>query len=364
MFKGLRVPEQVFTVIMWIVSLVFAAFLIGFGRLVIGDLPSVTSPVNLEDFMDRATAQKLEAEQVAIGAKRRSIDKKSEDADLVLESARKDYTAAREAYDTWVSTRRATTDPAQDPEVISRTRGLDGLNAKVRAVEQTRETLAAEKLTAERVQSDINQRMQDLRGQAAAPYAKAQFRQEMNVFGLRLLITLPLLVIAGWLINKKRKSDYWPLMRGFVLFAAFAFFVELVPYLPSYGGYVRYIVGIVLTAIASHYVIKWMRHYLANRVVSEQKAEVERKQSIKYEDALKKMSANVCPGCERPTASTGDVQADFCVHCGMQLFDHCKKCDSRKLAFFRYCMKCGTTAASETASGFVATGQAAPNTPV
>jgi ribosomal protein L32 len=358
MFKGLRVPEKLFTILMWIVSIVFAGFLIGFGRLVIGDLPRVEQPVEINQFVDRTAQTKLDQQRAGLESRRDANARAREDAELKLETARRDYEAAREAYDTWISTRKATTDPAQDPEVISRNRQLDILNGKVRAAEKVREALSGERLEIDRGFTQIDIDRSNLESAAFPAFERATFLQDLRVFMLRLALTLPLLVIAFWMVAKKRKSEYWPLMRGFVLFAAFAFFVELVPYLPSYGGYIRYLVGIVLTIIASHYIIKWMRHYLANRAVAEQKAEVERKQSIRYEDALKKMSANVCPGCERATATTGDVAADYCVHCGMQLFDTCKSCNTRKLAFFRFCMKCGTAAthshATGPSSGFVA----------
>lgn len=349
MFKVLRVPEKFFSVVMWIVSLVFAGFLMGLGQLVIGDLPLASQPVQITQFIDPVALAKVQAERSALDARLDALSPRSEAAALRTESARKEYQSAKQQYDNWISTRQATTDAAQDPEVIGRTKRLDTLSDAVREAEKVSEAISAERLAIDNALSANGVQRSNLEVGARDAYEAAEFKSELFVFGLRLLVTLPLLVLAGWLVLKKRKSEYWPLMRGFALFALYAFFFELVPYLPSYGGYVRYIVGIALTLVAGHYTIKWMRHYLATRAVVEQQAEVERKQSIRYEDALKKMSSGVCPGCERAVATTDAVPADFCVHCGMNLFDHCAKCDSRKLSFFRYCMKCGTVAAGNAA---------------
>ena len=130
---------------------------------------------------------------------------------------------------------------------------------------------------------------------------------------------------------------------GSFCLALFAFFVELVPYLPSYGGYVRYIVGIVLTVIGGRYAIQALQRYLERQKLAEAQPAQTRQREMDYDQAQARMTKNICPGCER-TVDMKDGKTDFCPHCGLCLFDHCGHCSTRKNAFARYCFSCGTSA--------------------
>ncbi|HEX7639633.1 MAG TPA: serine endopeptidase [Burkholderiaceae bacterium] len=345
MLKSLRVPERLFQVGMWIISLVFAGFLAGLGAKVVADLPGVEPAPALEQFADQPALAQAHAGVAQAQSQQADLHAERDRLQLELTAAGNAYQSADETFRNWLGARTATTDPAQDPEVVRRTRALDQLKATQRQAQARVEAVDRQVLAAEQAERAQQQVVERLLEAARQPWEHARFVSDMKVFGARLALTLPLLVLAGWMIARKRRSEYWPLMRGFVLFAVYAFFFELVPYLPSYGGYVRYGVGIVLTMVAGHYGVRAMRRYLARRQEIERQTEAERRRTLAADEAIRRLAANVCPGCERPVMTTGDAAANFCVSCGLKLYDRCRACETRKNAFFHFCPTCGTGAA-------------------
>jgi hypothetical protein len=343
MSKTLRLSEKWFHRGLWLVAFLFAWFLTGLGSTIVGDLPRVEQRQSLEDFMD---PQRTPALKESIKTAERAAEEAQAELDqaqLKLQTARADNRAARETFDNWLATRSVTQRSEQDDAVLVRTRELDSLRQAERTAFSAVERQQQAALDARQAQERAQAELRSLQNEARGAFVEAQRAQELRVFGYRLALTLPLLVLAGYLFKKHRKGSSWPFVWGFIFFALFAFFVELVPYLPSYGGYVRYIVGIVLTVIGGRYAIQALQRYLERQKLAEAQPAQTRQREMDYDQAQARMTKNICPGCER-TVDMKDGKTDFCPHCGLCLFDHCGHCSTRKNAFARYCFSCGTSA--------------------
>ncbi|TAG27961.1 MAG: serine endopeptidase [Burkholderiales bacterium] len=343
MSKSLRLSEKWFRRGLWLVAFVFAGFLIGLGGTVVGDLPKVEKQLELDDYLDKPQAERLRNSIALAGRTERNSNEALDQARLKLDTARADANTARESFDAWIATRSATQRSEQDPQVLERTRELDRLKAAERSARAALEAQDKIALDARQQASREREQLQSLEQEGYKQLNIEQRRVELRVFLYRLMLTLPLLAIAAWLFVKKRKGTYWPFVWGFIIFAGFAFFVELVPYLPSYGGYVRYIVGIVLTAVIGRYAILALNRYLEKQKAAELLPDAQRREELSYDTALARLAKGVCPGCERPVDLKNEA-IDFCPHCGIGLHDHCGTCTTRKSAFAKFCHACGAGA--------------------
>lgn len=343
MSKGLRLTEKWLHRALWLVALVFAGFLIGLGGKLVENLADVEEVPTLEQFIDPAQLAAVRAEEGEAVRRQTLARERHDQAAERYEVAKSDTKAARASFDNWLATRGATARPDQDAELIARTKALDALETEERkalgAVEVQRQAL----LDAAQQAEGAARRRGDLALPAQRKQIGAINALILRVFAYRLALTLPLLLAAGWLFKHKRKSPSWPFAWGFIIFALFVFFFELLPYLPSYGGYVRYVVGIIITVVAGRYAIGALHRYLARQREAEALPDAQRRQTLRYDMVLTRLGKGVCPGCERQV-DLKDAATDFCPHCGIGLFNRCGGCATRKNAFGRFCFACGTAA--------------------
>lgn len=340
-------PEKWFRIFLWVVALIFASFLIGLGSKIVADLPSVsTDHMEIGDFVsDRSSYNKLKDDLKVAERQEQDINHEWEQKNHELSEQRTANHNARESFDNWLATRSVTEQSDQNPEVIKRTKELDDLKQKEQTLQNELSAIDKRQLDRRQAVETLRTQIDDMEMLAQDDFDKHLKKTELQVFIYRLLITLPLLILAWWLFRRYRHSNAWPFVWGFVFFAVFAFFVELVPYLPNYGGYVRYAVGIVMTVLIGRYGIIAMNNYLQKKREEESLSTTERQSQMNYDEAQSKIAKNICPSCERGL-DFNNPDLDFCPHCGIHLFEYCTNCTIRKSTFNHYCFKCGTSGSS------------------
>ncbi|MDR1990162.1 MAG: hypothetical protein LBQ09_08020 [Acidobacteriaceae bacterium] len=334
-------PARLLQIASWVIAVAFAVFLNMLGSLVIRDLSFAPKggPPEFKQFIDTATFAPLDAQSKALEQERRALGDKAGTIDVGLERAETDYRQAQGALRNWLSTRAATGDSRNDSELQARTRDLDTLQATVVDWQRQQNELEDQQRVLETRAAAVREQMGQLNTEAEARYQVASRHYQLVVFGWRLAFTLPILLAAVWLIIRKRNSRYWPFVYGFGLFALSAFFIELVPYLPNFGGYVRVLVGIALTVFAGIYLLRAFQQYAERKRVEMQQSQSQRAQSIVYEKAINAYQKKLCPSCDKPWNLGGD-RVSFCIHCGLRLFETCG-CGGRNFAFFPFCNQCG-----------------------
>jgi hypothetical protein len=108
MSKALRLSEKWFRRGLWLVALVFASFLIGLGGTIVGDLPKVETPLQVDDFLDKAAGPRAARTIKEAAQAEQDAQTALEQAQLQRRKARSDNQAERETFNNWLATRSVT----------------------------------------------------------------------------------------------------------------------------------------------------------------------------------------------------------------------------------------------------------------
>ena len=338
----------------YLISIALAIFLIGLANRIIGDLDETAHRPNLQDFETATEVHKYRLLNNAVQDSIRDIISDKNALQLNLDLASTTLKQERSSFKSWISIRRATQSSSLDIEVRKRNLIMDSIQ-EIITTYQREKTSKEASIQELRVLSLNRQRLIDEEmDQVYEMYSQAVHSFELKVFLKRLLFVFPVLLLGIWMLVKRRKHIYWPLFRGFVFFSFYAFFVGLVPYLPSYGGYVRYAIGILLSLFLGIYAIRSLQAFIKRKKEELQQSTAARSQQIKEEVAEKALENHMCPSCGKDylinelhqsggkKGMSGKFKVTtYCRHCGLQLFKNCDSCETTNYAHLPHCYSCG-----------------------
>jgi predicted RNA-binding Zn-ribbon protein involved in translation (DUF1610 family) len=346
--------ERTSKIIYYSISVILCLFLILLANRIIDDLDTTTERPEAERFENKVVLSDLDKKIKSLNIAIENLNTKKNTIETTIATAKENYTNEKQSFDNWVQTRKTLGSPDKDREVTDRAKKLD----EYYKIEQDWRLQLNEK------QGEINntlnkqQKIQELIDKeyeiANTKFLVELKNYELRVFLIRLLFVGPILALGIFFFIRYRRHKFWPLFFGFTLFSLYAFFFGLVPYLPSYGGYVRYAVGIILSAGLGYYAIKTIRKYIEEKQEELKISTQERAKNVQTSVAEKALENHFCPSCgkdfiikkwEFPVKNTDNeaykLVTDFCRHCGLELFSNCKSCGNKNFAHLPYCSSCG-----------------------
>lgn len=353
--------ERTSRIVSYSISSLLCLFLILLSNNIIDDLADTTTMPSFENFEDRSVLNNLDRDNENQNFELENLNSKRETIEKTITTARENYANEKQSFDNWLQTRKTLGSPDKDQEVIDRANKLDEY---LKVEHDWRAQLNEVQIRIEAItkkQQEIYSSIDHERNEAGIKFEKELKRYELKVFLIRLLFVAPVLALGIFFFVRYRKHKFWPLYFGFSLFSVYAFFFGLVPYLPSYGGYVRYSVGIALSAGLGYYAIKRIRLYIEQKQEELKTSTQERALKVHSATAEKALENHFCPSCgkdfilkkwEFPLTKSTEAEAyklvtSFCRHCGLELFKNCGNCGNHNFAHLPFCSSCGSAVATE-----------------
>lgn len=346
--------ERTSKLVYYSISIILCLFLVLLSNKIIDDLDSTATKPLIEAYEDKFILADLNKKIKPLINELDNLYTKKSSIEKTIATAKANYTNEKQSFDNWVQTRKTLGSPQKDQEVIDRAKKLDEYYIVEQDWRLQLNALQKEIDATEAKQKNLSKSIDKEKEQAEKKYNVALKQYDLKVFLIRLLFVAPILALGIFFFVRYRQHKFWPLYFGFTLFAFYAFFFGLVPYLPSYGGYVRYAVGIILSIGLGYYAIKTIRKYIETKQAELKISTQERAKNVQIQVAEKALENHYCPSCgkdfilkkwefpfKKGDIDTAQLVTDFCRHCGLELFSNCKKCGTKNFAHLPYCSSCG-----------------------
>lgn len=337
-----------------LITIVLAAFLILLGNRVVSDLDTSVTYPSRDTYVNQTLEDQLNAKEKQLSKEVAGLLETKENIDRMIAAAQANKDAEQESFDNWIKTRGTLGTAQQDAEVLKRLAKLDEYKEIVQSWQAQSDSLSLQVQAVRAGNTEIYEVREVENKRVAALYDSALRSYDLKVFLIRLLFTAPILALGVFFFMRKRNHKFSPLFMGFSLFSVYVFFVGLIPYLPSYGGYVRYTVGILLTLGLGYYAIKRLRAYQERKAVELKTSTEVRAKKMEGERAEKAFESHVCPSCGKDfLLKSWEIRqvdgatlkpllvSSYCRYCGLQLIKKCTNCSQENYAHLPYCINCG-----------------------
>jgi len=348
--------ERTSRIVYYSISTILCIFLILLSNRIIGDLDSTTSRPYSADFENKSVLAELDKNIESQNAELDNLRSKKETVEKTIATAKENHANEKQSFDNWLQTRKTLGSPDKDQEVIARANKLDDFYKVEQEWRTGLNVLQTQIDEIQRKKQEIQKAVNKEQDEANEKYEKALKKYDLKVFLIRLIFVSPILALGIFFFIRYRGHKFYPLFFGFTLFSVYAFFFGLVPYLPSYGGYVRYSVGVLLTVGLGYYAIKSIRQFIEQKQAELKISTQERAKKIQTTVAEKALENHFCPSCgkdfllrkwEFPASGMAETDiyryvTTFCRHCGMELFKQCDKCGTKNFVHLPFCSLCGT----------------------
>lgn len=339
-----------------LISIVLAGFLISLSYNIMYDMDEVVTAPRYVDFVGDEVADGFNKQIKALDNESEMLDESKMNVLKLIQTAELNKRHEQESFDNWNKARGTLGTATQDKEVLKRLAKVDEYQKIVQSWQLKYDSISSIQDELYKERQTINIKSEEAKNKATEEYHKVYQQYSLKVFGIRLLFATPILALGIFFFVKKRKNRYSPLYMGFSLFSVYVFFFGLVPYLPSFGGYIRYGVGILLTIGVGYYAIKQLLAYQERRKLELKQSTEERSLKMQSDTASKSFENHVCPSCgkdyllkvwevidsDTPIKITrAVVPSNYCRYCGLQLIKKCQHCHQDNYAHLPFCIKCG-----------------------